>query len=247
MHGSHGTFAKYVIISFVGGDHVRHGYLTTYVLIVIIKPYRMRPLKTLSLLSISPVYCSACRNGPLFAQQALRLQCLPPSISNGYSILSPKRLSSTSAPDPSFVYRIGASFSAKGHRFRPKEDTFSFDPAEDNDVYTGRPNSGQDAFFVSNAGPADKHGRRRKIAFGVADGVGGWADSGIDSADFSHGLCHAMNYMARDAFTLDTSNDPQDLLEQAYDEIVREGKIAGGGSTACVAIGDEDGSLSVAK
>lgn len=202
---------------------------------------------TLSLLSISPFYCSACRNGPLLAQQALRLQCLPASAPPGYTIASLKRLSSTSVPKPSFAYRIGASFSAKGRRFNPREDTFSFNPSEDKDVYTGRPNSGQDAFFVSNTGSASDNGKRRKIAFGVADGVGGWADSGIDSADFSHGLCESMSYMAKDAFTSDTSNDPENLLHQSYNKIVDEGTIIGGGSTACVAVGDEDGSLSVAK
>ena len=207
----------------------------------------MRPFTTLSLLSLSPVYCSACRNSPFWAQQALRSQCLPISTSTSPIAGSIKRLSSTSAAGPSFVYRIGASFSAKGRRFNPKEDTFSFDPANEDGIYTGRPNSGQDAFFVSNTGPIDNDDKRRKVAFGVADGVGGWADSGIDSADFSHGLCQSMSHMAKDAFTLETSNDPQDLLEQAYNALVKEGNIAGGGSTACVAIGDQDGSLSVAK
>lgn len=208
----------------------------------------MRPLKTLSLLSIPPVlHCSACRSASLLAQQALRLQCVP---INGPFVHLPapsKRLSSTSASTSNFSYRVGASFSAKGRRFNPKEDTFSFDPTFEGDAYTGRPNSGQDAFFVSNTGPSGNDGNRRKVAFGVADGVGGWADSGIDSADFSHGLCKQMSYVANDVLTLDKSNEPQDLLDQAYDEIIREGSIAGGGSTACVAIGDENGSLSVAK
>lgn len=206
----------------------------------------MRPLKTLSLLSVPPVLqCSACRSTPLLAQQALRLQCIPTSGPCIYPSGSTKRSSSTS--NFSFSYRIGASFSAKGRRFEPKEDTFSFDPTFDRVVYTGRPNSGQDAFFVSSTGPSGHHGNRRKVAFGVADGVGGWADSGIDSADFSHGLCKQMSYIASDVLTLDSGNEPEDLLEQAYNEIVKGGNIAGGGSTACVAIGDEDGSMSVAK
>lgn len=209
----------------------------------------MRPLlKTLSILSLSPVLpCSACGNGPFLAQQALHLQCLPDSAPNGYPIGSGKRWSSTSSSSPSFAYRIGASFTAKGRRFNPKEDTFAFDPTSDKEPYTGRPNSGQDAFFVNNAGPLGKNGDRKKVAFGVADGVGGWIESGIDSAHFSHGLSRSMARLAKDTFTLDPANDPQDLLLQAYDEVVREGQIDGGGSTACVAMGDEDGSLSVAK
>lgn len=215
----------------------------------------MRPLlKTLSILSVSPVWqCSACRNAPLFTQQ---LQCLPNDAPLGYPSISSKRSLSTSSPsssqsaplsNSSFSYHVGASFSAKGRRFNPKEDTFSFDPTYEKDVYTGRPNSGQDAFFVSNTGPVGSNGKRRKMAFGVADGVGGWADSGIDSADFSHGLCHGMARVAKDDLTSDRGNDPQGLLARAYKDIVREREIEGGGSTACVAVGDEDGSLSVAK
>lgn len=208
----------------------------------------MRSLHTLSLLSISPVLqCSACRSGPLTAQQALRLQCIPTHSSAIHPSSVSKRPSSTSTSNSSFSYRIGASYSAKGRRFDPKEDTFSFDPTSDIDVYTGRPNSGQDAFFVSNTGPSGSNGGRRKVAFGVADGVGGWSQSGIDSADFSHGLCKQMVHVANDVLTLDTGNEPEDLLEQAYNELVSGESIEGGGSTACVAIGDEDGSVSVAK
>ena len=209
----------------------------------------MRPLlKTLSILSISPVLpCSACSNSPLLAQQALRIQCSPASAPPGDNIGSKQRWSSSSASNPSFAFRIGASFSAKGRLFNPKEDAFTFDPTSEGEIYTGRPRSGQDAFFVSNAGPITRDGKRKKVALGVADGVGGWADSGIDSADFSHGLSRSLIEIAKTKFTSDPSNDPQKLLLQAYDQVVREGEIAGGGSTACVAMGDEDGSLSVAK
>ena len=196
----------------------------------------MRPLKSLGLLSISPLYCVACRNGPSFVQQALRLQCLPGSASEGISSTSLKRLSS------SFAYRIGASYSAKGRRYNPKEDTYAFNPLTNN-TYTGRPNSGQDAFFVSNLGSDPT-----KVAFGVADGVGGWADSGIDSADFSHGLCESMSLLAGNEISMPNIGDnPESLLQKAYDRLVSEGNIIGGGSTACVAIGDQEGSVSVAK
>ena len=93
-----------------------------------------------------------------------------------------------------------------------------------------------------------KAGNSSNVAFGVADGVGGWADQGIDSADFSHGLCVGMSKVAR---AIDSSEkkdlSPQFILGNAYEEIVREGNISGGGSTACVATGDEEGNLKVAK
>ncbi len=86
------------------------------------------------------------------------------------------------------------------------------------------------------------------MAFGVADGVGGWADQGIDSADFSHGLCRGMAKAAREFHSPEKKDLwPQFILRTAYKEIVQEGKIAGGGSTACVATGDEEGNLKVAK
>ncbi len=86
------------------------------------------------------------------------------------------------------------------------------------------------------------------MAFGVADGVGGWSDQGIDSADFSHGLCQEMAKVARGIHSTDQKDLwPQFILGNAYREIVREGKISGGGSTACVATGDEEGNLKVAK
>jgi len=239
-------------VKFSGVGYDRHGCSSADCILVFVDSPSMRPLKTLSLLSISPFYCSACRNNPLFAQQALRLQCLPASAPPGHPSGLSKRSSSastsTSTSDSSFTYRIAASFSAKGRPLLKKQDTFSFDPWEERDSpYTGRSGSGQDAFFVSNYGPADENGQRKKTAFGVADGVGGWADSGIDSADFSHGLCRSMGRIANAVSKSDKSNDPQGLLEEAYNEIVKKKVIPGGGSTACVAIGDKDGNLSVAK
>ena len=217
--------------------------------------YKMRALKTLGILGISPVLqCSACRNAPLLAQQDLRPQCFPLNIASTHPLGLPKRFSpmctspqssSVLAPNPTFSYRLGASFSAKGRRFNPKEDIFSFDPEHrilsKEDVNTGGPSSGQDAFFVSRVGKSGN------VAFGVADGVGGWADSGIDSAQFSHGLCRHMANIARKTATGKRSIRPRTLLQDAYNEIDQEGKIEGGGSTACVAVGNRDGTLRVAK
>ena len=106
--------------------------------------------------------------------------------------------------------------------------------------------SGQDAFLVSVVG------KTTAAAFGVADGVGGWIDQGIDSADFSHGLC---NYMAQAAFNF--PNDfksagksllqPLDLLQTGYKMVCSDRHIVGGGSTACIAVAEPDGTMSVAK
>lgn len=94
------------------------------------------------------------------------------------------------------------------------------------------------------------------MAFGVADGVGGWSDSGIDSADFSHGLCNAMALIAvedgdgggkRRSGKEGKRMGPKELLNKAYTSVVEAEEIEGGGSTACVAVGREDGNVTVAK
>lgn len=86
------------------------------------------------------------------------------------------------------------------------------------------------------------------MAFGVADGVGGWSDSGIDSAHFSHGLCQRMIEVAENANTsTEKTLGAQKLLQKGYDAVVADETIAGGGSTACIAVGRDNGNLEVAK
>ncbi|MCJ1287418.1 hypothetical protein MMC26_006767 [Xylographa opegraphella] len=197
----------------------------------------MWPTKSLYLLGFTPfLLTTACRaSSPLLhrdvPQQQQQQQCA------AYS----------TAPSPAtFSFRIAAAYSAKGHRFNPKTDLFSYKPGEPGRHTSAgkRPDSGQDAFFVSEVGGSGD------VAFGVADGVGGWADSGIDSADFSHGLCERMAAIAGKAGTLPWAGDrlrPRELLQQAYDVIVAEKKIRGGGSTACIAVGHRNGTFQVAN
>ena len=219
----------------------------------------MLPLKSISLLGLTPILqTSACRFAPLFSQQDLRPQCFSRASNSSYSDLrSPPRalnpttspraystISSQAAPQQSIAYRVGASFSAKGHRFDPKRDHYTYDPASraSTKYSTGRPTSGQDAFFVSRVGNGTS------LAFGVADGVGGWADSGIDSAHFSHGLCDRMVEAAESTNkTAEETLGAEKLLKFGYDGVVADETIAGGGSTACVAVGKGNGSFQVAK
>lgn len=208
----------------------------------------MRALQTLSILGISPiVQCSVCRSASFLSQQDLRAQCLPsPSFNTGSSrkYFGQTRSSSTDNTPSGFTYRIAASFSGKGRRFNPKVDTYAYSSELQvlEGPFTGRPSSGQDAFFVSRIGTGSS------TAFGVADGVGGWSDSGFDSAHFSHGLCQ---WMARTAEATGEAEEkkitPRHLLETAYTGTVADKIIEGGGSTACVAIGRDDGNLTVAK
>lgn len=152
------------------------------------------------------------------------------------------RLYSSSTSSDRYSFRVGAAFSSKNTRFNSKTDLFSFDPTKDDEaIYTGKPRSGQDAFFVS------KIETRSNVAFGVADGVGGWIDSGIDSAHFSHGLCRYMARSARKFRDSEKNLKPVELLQQGYESVVADQSIAGGGSTACVAIARDNGNVEVAK
>ncbi|ORY14590.1 phosphatase 2C-like domain-containing protein [Clohesyomyces aquaticus] len=157
---------------------------------------------------------------------------------------------------PQFSYQVAASYSAKGHRFNAERNTYTrrvFDPAkgrfqslkeckEATDKRM-RAKSGQDSFFFSQVGTT------HTSAFGVADGVGGWVESGVDPADFSHGLCEYMACAARiwSQEASSSSLHPKDLLQVAYDEVIADKSIIGGGSTACLAVAEPDGNVEVAN
>ncbi|KAL1918436.1 uncharacterized protein VTP21DRAFT_3096 [Calcarisporiella thermophila] len=91
--------------------------------------------------------------------------------------------------------------------------------------------AGEDAFFhVATA---------KGLAMGVADGVGGWIEVGVDPALFSWTL---MDHAARIAKALpvpraeDTEEemDAQRILTEAFEQLVNEGSVKAGSSTACI-------------
>jgi len=155
--------------------------------------------------------------------------------------------SPTAFSSSKFHYGISASFNAKDTKYSPELNVFNFNPynriqARRKDKRT-RPASGQDAFFVSRIGESGD------IALGVADGVGGWIDSGVDPADFAHGFC---DYMAHAAYTYRPGGSTsqytaRSLMEKGYRDICNDKSVPAGGSTACVAIAKGDGSLEVAN
>ncbi|KAF2118517.1 5-azacytidine resistance protein-like protein azr1 [Lophiotrema nucula] len=157
---------------------------------------------------------------------------------------------------PQFSYHVAASYSAKGHKFNAEGNLLTsdvFEPAKSS--FKGlreckhakdkrkRSRSGQDALFWSQVGTT--HG----TAFGVADGVGGWVESGVDPADFSHGLCEYIACAARSwpQGAKPGPLHPKDLLQVAYDEVTVDKSIVGGGSTACLAVAEPDGHVEVAN
>lgn len=184
---------------------------------------------------------------------------------------------STAAEQPAsgsgtkFVYNIAASYVGKGLPFNPSTHVFHFNPYHrvskpGKKVKSARPESGQDAFFVSRVG-----NRPGEVALGVADGVGGWMDSGVDPADFSHAFC---DYMAAAAYENDrqptkiasaAANGPaapaggegsisdnapltaRSLMQKGYEAVCHDPTIKAGGSTAVVGMLDESGTMEVAN
>ncbi|CEJ90149.1 Putative 5-azacytidine resistance protein azr1 [[Torrubiella] hemipterigena] len=151
----------------------------------------------------------------------------------------------TSTSSPKFSYNIAASFIAKDRPYDPSTHVFHFNPYNRiqpprNRKRSSRPDSGHDAFFVSRVNDSGA------VAFGVADGVGGWVDSGVDPADFSHGFC---DYMAAAAYEHkgSTALTARSLMQAGYDAVCNDKSLSAGGSTACVAVASPDGVLDVAN
>ncbi|CEI68522.1 hypothetical protein FVEN_g5327 [Fusarium venenatum] len=161
---------------------------------------------------------------------------------------SRSKLYSTSPDTSRFSYHVASSFIAKDRPYDPSSHVFHFNPynriqpPRNRRRPSARPESGHDAFFVSRVNDSGS------VAFGVADGVGGWVDSGVDPADFSHGFC---DYMALAAHEHQTSSEPpltaRQLMQKGYDAICNDRSLRAGGSTACVAIAGADGNLEVAN
>ncbi|KAL4902554.1 hypothetical protein BDW74DRAFT_158018 [Aspergillus multicolor] len=167
---------------------------------------------------------------------------------------TPKRDTSTSR----ISYRVAASSSGKSRRFLPTKNAYNFDPELHDALGVAvdieepavkrkrRPDSGEDAFFVSTVGRRGSSANN-PIAFAVADGVGGWAESRVDPADFSHALC---DYMAQAALAWDGPAEQlraKALLQAGYDRVVADESIPAGGSTASVGVGLEDGRIELAN
>lgn len=164
-----------------------------------------------------------------------------------------------------FSYSVAASYIAKDRPFDPSTHVFHFNPYNrlqqssptQKKKPSQRPESGQDAFFVSRVGDTGT------VALAVADGVGGWMESGVDPADFSHGLTE---YMAAAAYEHgkplggkgkqqskpagESATPPlsaRRLMEIGYQAVRHDRSIEAGGSTAVVGLLKPDGGLEVAN
>lgn len=212
-----------------------------------ISPFNSRASRCLLLASTSP-----------FFPPPIRLAIRKTPGDSGRSFHSTTPPLSPSSNGHGFTYRISASYSDKAKNFDSNKNLFNYNPfirfqqsSPSNPDKSKEPESGEDAFFVS------KIGNTGDVAFGVADGVGGYRDSGIDPKDFSHGLC---NYMASTAYNYPAQSNsrsdkvvapsvlrPKELMQSGYLGVCSDPKINGGGSTACVGTGRKDGSMEIAN
>ncbi|KAF9154016.1 Protein phosphatase PTC7 [Linnemannia schmuckeri] len=189
------------------------------------------------------------------------------SIAGGASTTSSAAASSpSSVPSPAsqiaFNYLLAASWHPKS-RHRKASSALSASGSssssssassseDDNDesktkwwkqkLRAGKVDAGEDAFFHVST-PS-------RVALGVADGVGGWSEVGVDPALFSWALMDNAEAVARltdvdqsgaDAKDSQTDHsagkiplDAQTILDGAYSELVQSGKVEAGSSTACI-------------
>ncbi|KAI0647028.1 protein serine/threonine phosphatase 2C [Trametes meyenii] len=178
-----------------------------------------------------------------FVVNASRRSC--PSHIRGYSSL----------PRP-YRFHVGASWAGKPHDPRgPRVKSNPF-PADSpigqwRDLMLSRPNApagnhiGEDFFYIQDM--REKSG----ISLGVADGVGGWTESGVDPSLFSQALMYHAQRYSKAAWPGEPEVDPTqeyeereqvegweltplECLESAYGGVLRERNVLAGSSTACV-------------
>ncbi|KAK4681868.1 Protein phosphatase 2C 7 [Podospora pseudoanserina] len=165
------------------------------------------------------------------------------------TMLGPSSSSPQQCPSTKYHYHLAASYIAKSRPFDPQTHLFQFNPynrlsqppKSPKRPKSSRPESGQDAFFISQLGASPSSG---EVALGVADGVGGWMDSGVDPADFSHAFC---DYMAANASSSDPPSTARELMQRGYEAVCHDESIKAGGSTAIVGLLTSNGKMEVAN
>ncbi|CAA7271708.1 unnamed protein product [Cyclocybe aegerita] len=195
----------------------------------------------------------------------LRLYATRPSSSS----TSPSTYTRTGFPEPAqpptpptpphrpYTFHIGASWAGKpaDPMYQMPKEKVPFPPdtliGAWRDKTLTRPRSvrsadaGEDFFFVQEMRNSSG------VSFGVADGVGGWVDSGYDPALFSQALMYHAHRYSRNAWAGEPEIDPTmdyeereqiegwemtpfECLDLAYGGVLREKYVQAGSSTACI-------------
>lgn len=158
----------------------------------------------------------------------------------------------TLAPRP-YTFHIAASWAGKAEHGRIRKVPFPPDTPIGawRDKMLSRPkpvynhDAGEDFFFIQEMRS------QSGVSFGVADGVGGWTDSGVDPSLFSQALMYHAHRYSRNAWAgepeIDPTMDyeereqiegwemtPYECLDLAYGGVLRERFVQAGSSTACI-------------
>ncbi|CAK3891225.1 phosphatase 2C 7, mitochondrial [Lecanosticta acicola] len=181
------------------------------------------------------------RSGFLISTAPHRAMPLPIASSRSYS----------TPQVSSFTYRLAAASAPKQSPPRqPKysQDFWNYASTHENPsppyLRSTKKDSGEDAFFATTVGNSPHH-----VAFGVADGVGGWQDQGVDPSEYSQALCGLMAGSANIHEGSEAGHHckPRALLQQAYDAVMSNPRILAGGCTASLGVANAEGSLETAN
>ncbi|RMZ28276.1 hypothetical protein D0859_07632 [Hortaea werneckii] len=192
----------------------------------------------------------------LLRQASPRLSSLRPlaSMPSSHSAAADSQKHFASSNHARFTYRLGAASAGKRTPVRPSKldrDFWAYASTQEAPsppyLRSTKKDAGEDAFFATTVGESPHH-----VAFGVADGVGGWQDSGVDPSDFSHGLCGLMAGTAKTFEGLQEEDGgrnvrPRELLQVAYDAVIGNPRIVAGGCTASLCVADGEGNVETAK
>ncbi|WFD18274.1 protein-serine/threonine phosphatase [Malassezia caprae] len=157
---------------------------------------------------------------------------------------SPTPSAATAAADPKKMKIVTAyAFAAKPREseesksdensntepLRPVVTERAIDPGSDLGLWRSKMlkggDAGEDALMVA------KSPDQSTVLLGVADGVGGWSESGVDPSLYSNALLH---YAAQFAERHATMPTPQAILQHAFDQVAENPEIEAGSSTACL-------------
>ncbi|OAV86365.1 hypothetical protein PTTG_01776 [Puccinia triticina 1-1 BBBD Race 1] len=114
---------------------------------------------------------------------------------------------------------------------RWSEEYLAWSPQERPPKYERMTNSGHDWWFINHSTTDPT----RPTFLGVADGVGGWTESGNDPAEVSQGIMFHANRILEDRSTSQTDDSPQSLLAKAFQATLKDDQVRGGASTALIA------------
>jgi len=135
-----------------------------------------------------------------------------------------------------FTYLIAASWHPKRKRQTVNSISGSSHPWWKERMRAGKVDAGEDAFFYV--------GTNNGVALGVADGVGGWSQMGVDPANFSWALMDNAASVAKDnapdlsPFIAPSGYndilDAKQILSGAFENLIKSRKVKAGSSTACI-------------